>query len=172
MTIPAHAPGAPVITAATNAILSWQHRRGGIAHCLLRIRTLRTPDADDTATVVVVSQLRDNPRGLGIRADFAGAANAAAAQLLPAACRPTAVRWYAHYGQFSTYDPAGPDTLEEVTLDHDGTAFAEPTPERYRMMSAAETAAATAALHLEPVDELLAAWPWDTTGIPAPRPGE
>lgn len=167
MTAPPAAAATPVIVAATGAILTWQHAQAAApAHCLVRIRTLR--DANGIVTVVVASELRDNPRGRWINADFAGVANATTDQLLPAACDPNVVRWYAHFGAFSSYDDAGPETIEQVRLDRPGDRFVEPAPERYQLLTPAETTELAGVLHLESVDELLASWPWDI-GVPAPR---
>lgn len=167
MTSAPAAPATPVIVAATGAILSWPHATAAApAHCLIRIRTLR--ETDTVTTVVVASELRDNPRGRWISGDFAGVANAVVDTLLPASVDPRSVRWYAHFGEFSTYDVAGPETVENVELDqHDGR-FVEPALTRYRHLTPAQTAELSRVLHLEPVDELLASWPWDT-GVPAPR---
>ena len=63
---------------ATTAVLFWTHRRGGDAHCLVRVVTARPAGAhsvDGTpglSVTVVASELHDNARGHEIDADFAG----------------------------------------------------------------------------------------------------
>ena len=99
------------IVAATSAMLTWQHRRGRPARCLIRLRTIRGPhDSPGLSTAAIVSELRDNPRGYEIGSDFAGLADTALPQLIPPMCPPEAVVWYAHHGPFSSYDPTGPET--------------------------------------------------------------
>jgi hypothetical protein len=164
------------ILAATSAMLTWQHHRGSTAHCLIRLRTIRAatldPDAGGLVTAAVVSKLRGNPRELTLSSDFAGLANTALARFIPPSCPPETITWYVHLGQFSSYDPAGPETLERVTLTWDPSSgsYQQPGPEDYQLLDPDEFARYTALLYLEPVDELLAAWPWDTAAVPTPRP--
>jgi hypothetical protein len=164
------------ILAATSAMLTWQHHRSGAAHCLIRLRTIRAaaldPDAGGLVTAAVVSKLRDNPRELTLSSDFAGLANTALATLIPPSSPPETITWYVHLGQFSSYDPAGPETLERVTLTWDPSSgsYQQPGPDDYQLLEPDEFARYTALLHLEPVEELLASWPWDTAAVPTPHP--
>lgn len=151
------------IIAATSAVVVWPHRRGGWARCLLRVRVVR--DDKSTAhgsTTAVISMLRDNQRARGIGSDFAGCANAAATAFLPAT-DPQTVTWYAHHGPFSSYDPAGPETLERVRLRWDGQHYLDPHDTDFLLLDPAEFAAQSRALQLEAVEELLGRWTWDTT---------
>lgn len=162
-------PGArrPIV-AATSALLSWEHRRGGTAHCLVRLRTL---DGRDQAvggaleTLAVVSELRDNPPGRGILSDFGGVAEAVLAQLVPPASPPDAVTWYAHHGEFSTYDDAGPETLTRVDLRREGRRYVDDV-RGHHLLGWEEAAELAQLLRLEPVDQVLEAWSW--VGITPP----
>jgi hypothetical protein len=159
------------IVAATSAMLTWQHRRGRPARCLIRLRTIRGPhDSPGLSTAAIVSELRDNPRGYEIGSDFAGLANTALPQLIPPMCPPEAVVWYAHHGPFSSYDPTGPETLTRVALAWDGERYLEPTDDDHRLLSPKQFRDYTALLHLEPVEDLLASRVWETSPVPAPRP--
>jgi hypothetical protein len=160
----AHAP----IVAAATALLSWSHRRGGQARTLVRLRTIRTDVG--LATAVVASELRDSPRGHEIGSDFAALANTALRQLIPAAVPPQAVVWYAHHGEFSSYDPSGPETLTKIDLRWDGEQYLDPTPTDHHLLSTHQFTEYSALLQLEPVDALLSQWTWDGAPVPGPRP--
>ena len=100
------------------AIVSWQHRRGGKAHCLVRLY-----DHGGTVTAVV-SEVASNPAGRGAADDFprlAGIiARLACAEL---GAEPGAMKWVAHHGAFSYPDSFGGDTFTEIPLDWDGARF-------------------------------------------------
>ena len=127
--------------------------------------------------MVVVSELRGNPRGLEIGSDFAGLADAARARFLPASAAAESVVWYAHHGGFSSYDPAGPETLTRIPLRWTDEHYQEAALAEHELLDPAQHARTTAALHLEPVEDVLAAWGWDTgpddvgQGIIAPAGG-
>lgn len=175
MTIPDHSraagSGGPPLVAATTAMLVWPHRRGGPAHSLVRLRTIRgatlDPPQPGLVTVAVISELRDNPRGFEIGSDFAGAATAAWWRLVPRACPPAAVTWYAHHGEFSSYDPTGPETLTQIPLRWDTDHYLQAPLERHRLLTSAQLADYTAVLHLQPVADVLAADMWDLGADPA-----
>lgn len=155
------------LTLLTDAILAWRHRRGETAFCLARIRGTRDPTTTSGVQLtVVISELRDQPRGHYVLDDFAGVASTALAQLLPPVAEPAAVSWYAHHGQFSTHDPAGPETLTRFTLSWESQRYAQPGWDDQQLLSDADVAAFSTRMWLQPVAQLLAALPWD---IPAPR---
>lgn len=155
------------LTLLTDAILTWRHRRGQSASCLARLRGIRDPSrAEGLLVAVVVSELRDQPRGHHVLSDFAGIANTVLDQFLPPAAAPAAITWYAHHGQFSTYDPAGPETLTRVALAWDGARYQQPGTADLQLVPAAQAREVSTQLRLQPVETLLAALPWD---IPTPR---
>lgn len=152
------------LTVMASALLPWTHCRGGPAQCLARVRLFAPdPHHPPRRAVVVLSELRENPRGHGITADVPGAAAAARATLLPEALAPDAVTWLAHHGPFSTYDPSGPETFTELRPRWDGTRYTDDVHD-YRLLPPDEAAALVRALALQPVDHELRAWP-----APAPR---
>lgn len=163
------AADAAALTLRTDAILTWRHRRGENASCLARLRGIRDPGRDGGLLLAgVISELRDQPRGHHILSDFAGVANTVLAQMLPPAAEPAAVVWYAHHGQFSTYDPAGPETLTRVVMAWHLDRYQQPSPTDLHLVDPDEAAEFTTQLRLQPVDDLLGALPWD---IPTPRRG-
>ncbi len=158
------------ITVMSSALLRWSHRHGGTAHCLARARLLDTGAHGDGAqqapvmqAVVVLSELRDNPRGRGITADVPGALRAARAVLLPSAYPPDRVIWLVHHGQFSTYDPAGPDTLTRLAPHWDGQVHLDDVHD-HELLGQDLTAALTRSLGLGPVEDVLRSWP--QAGLP------
>lgn len=153
------------VVAVTAALLRWRHRRGAQAQCLLRVRILhaRSAGGDERVTVAVASELRGNPRGMEIGADFAGLATAACGQFLLPTLEPASVLWYAHHGEFSSYDPTGPPTMTRVPLRWDGIRYQEPPLVEHDLLDRGRYLQAVAELHLEPVAELLAGWGWSST---------
>ena len=150
---------------ATTAVLFWTHRRGGDAHCLLRVVTARPAGADSAdaapglSVTVVASELRDNARGHEIDADFAGLAAAVGAQLLPPATDPASLTWYAHHGQFSTYDVTGPETMTRMGLRPTSTGYADDLRDHV-LLSGSEFRDLVAVLGLAPVEQVLASRRW------------
>jgi hypothetical protein len=57
-----------------------------------------------------------------------------------------------------------------ATRDPNSGSYQQPGPEDHQLLEPDEFARYTALLYLEPVDALLAAWPWDTAAVPTPRP--
>lgn len=53
------------------AIVHWQHQRGEEAHCSVRVYA----DLLNQRTVVLLSQIRSNPRVTGLMSDLEGVAN-------------------------------------------------------------------------------------------------
>lgn len=151
------------------AVLRWAHRRGGAAQCLLQLRRATPhaadgPDTDDPdGLVVVASELRDNPWGLWLTDDVPGWTGAVLDQLVPRSVAPERIRWLARHGWYSTYDPAGPETLTELEPVWDGHRFADDV-HRHRLVPDAQARELAARWRLEPVDVALAA-----LGQPAPR---
>jgi len=112
---------------------------------------------------VVASELRDNPRGHGLTADVPDWAGAVLGQVLPRSVAPERIRWWVRHGWYSTYDPAGPETLTELQLGWDGHRFVDDV-HRHRLVPVAQARELAARWRLEPVDVALAA-----LGQPAPR---
>lgn len=155
------------LTLASDAILSWTHRYGSTTSCLARLRGTRDPSADGRLLLtVVLSELRGQPRGHYILSDVAGAANNARAQLVPGSVDPAAITWLVHHGQFSSADPTGPESLTRVDLHWTLDRYSTPPWEQVIRLNHDESRQLLAELRLRPVDEVLAAMPWD---IPRPR---
>lgn len=163
---------------AAAAVLRWAHRRGGEAHCLLQLRRAAPvtngpvtdapvtdgPDTDGPDVLVVVaSELRDNPRGLDLTADVPGWTGAVLDQVLPRTVAPGRIRWWVRHGWYSTYDPAGPETLTELRPVWDGHRFVDDV-HRHRLVPVEQARELAARWRLEPVDVALVA-----LGQPAPR---
>lgn len=162
-----HAPPDGALAVMSSALLHWTHRRGGPAQCLARVR-LFAPDPyrAPRRAVVVLSELRDNPRGHDITADVPGVAAAARVTLLPAVLPPEAVTWLAHHGPFSTYEPSGPETFTELRPHWDGTRYTDDVHD-HRLLPPGEAAALVRALALQPVDIELRTWPAPPPRVPA-----
>lgn len=143
---------------AAAGVLRWAHSRGGEAQCLVQVR--RDIGA---GALVVVSQLRDNPRGLGLVGDVPGWAGAVLDQVVPRSVAPERIRWLMRHGWYSTFDPAGPETLTEVGLGWDGRRFLDDV-HRHQLLPVEQARGLAARWRLEPVDVALAA-----LGQPAPR---
>lgn len=93
--------------------LSWEHRRGGRAHCLARLI-----NHNHDQSVVILSELATNPRGRGIAGDVASAAEAFLNHLrqIGTSLVPDSVIWVLHHGQFSSPDSFGaPETFTQVS---------------------------------------------------------
>jgi hypothetical protein len=134
------------------ALIRWQHRSGGPAQALARLVVLPAPEGP----VVVLSELASNPDAVGLVTDFAGAVHAALAALDQRAAAES-IRWFAHHGDFSSYDALGaPETFTEVTGHFEGGRFhAELTDQR--LLPAAEADALQRSLRLESIPAALAA---------------
>ncbi len=147
----------------TAAVLRWPHRRGGQAQCLVQLRREVSAGEVGAGAQVVVSELRDNPRGLWLTDDVPGWAGAVLDQVVPRSVPPERIRWWARHGWYSTFDPAGPETLTELELGWDGHQFVDDV-HRHRLLPVEEARELVARWLLEPVDVALAA-----LGHPAPR---
>jgi hypothetical protein len=113
------------------------------------------------ATTAVVSELRNNPRGREITSDFAGLATTALTELIPPACPPETITWYAHHGPFSTYDHTDePETLTRIDLRWDGQRYLDPDPTDHHLLPPGHADEVSSLLRLEPVEQVLAAWSW------------
>lgn len=160
---PDHDPGG-TITAMSSALLHWPHRRGATAHCLARVRLVADDDrGEPTRGYVVLSELRDNPRGLGITTDIPGVVRAVRATLLPATWPPSALRWYVHHGDFSTYDDAGRDTLTQLSPRWDDDVVRDDVHDHH-LLPPHRAAVLHRFLGLRSVTDELQSWP-----APAPR---
>lgn len=155
------------LTLASDAILSWTHRYGSTTSCLARLRGTRDPAATDRLLLtVVLSELRGQPRGHYILSDIAGAANNACTQLVPRSVDPNAITWLVHHGQFSSVDPTGPETLSRVDLHWTLDRYSIPGWDEVVLLDHDDFHRLLGELRLRPVEEVLAAMPWD---IPRPR---
>ncbi|MBM7054488.1 hypothetical protein [Streptomyces durocortorensis] len=96
----------------TTQLFRWRHRLNGEAFSLLRA----VYDPATGQAVAVVSELADSPVH-GITYDFADVADAAL-PLLRAHLSPhlASLLWIAHFGDFSSFDPGGPETFTAITL--------------------------------------------------------
>ncbi|MBC3189482.1 hypothetical protein H7X46_00155 [Pseudonocardia sp. C8] len=160
-------PTTPGLALAGDAILSWQHRYGAETSCLARLRGTRDPHSPDRMRLtVVLSELSGHPRGHYVLSDIAGAATTAVRQLVPGSVDPAAITWLVHHGPFSTPDPSGPETLTRVELDWSIDRYRTPGWDSTVLLDPGQTQALSDELHLQPVDEVLAALPWD---LPQPR---
>ncbi|MEU6945822.1 hypothetical protein ABZ957_11425 [Streptomyces sp. NPDC046316] len=102
-------------------LLRWQHHLGE-AHTLLRA----TYDPDTRQAVVMFSELESNPDDRAITSAFGPLAEAAL-PVLRAEFGPeiVSVVWIAHFGEFSYYDPSGPDTFTAISLKVGETGYAD-----------------------------------------------
>lgn len=111
----------------------------------------------------MASELRDNPRGLDVTADAPGWAHAVLDHLVPRSVAPERIRWLVRHGWYSSYDPAGPETLTELGPGWDGQRFLDDV-HHHRLIPVEQARELAARWRLEPVDVALAA-----LGQPAPR---
>lgn len=166
--------GAPLV-AATTAMLVWQHRRGETVRSLLRLRTVRAatlvPGQGGLVAAAVVSELRDNPRGTEIGSDFAALATTALLRFIPPACPPHAVTWWAHHGEFSSYDPAGPETLTRIPLHWDTDHYQELPLSEHQLLGPQQFTHYAMMLGLEPVADLLGGTVWESAVPERPATG-
>ena len=147
---------------AASVVLRWPHSRGGEAGCLVQLRRA-TDGADSDVLIVVASELRENPWGLWLTDDVPGWAGAVLDQVLPRSVAPDRIRWLARHGWYSTFDPAGPETLTELQPGWDGHRFVDDM-HRHRLVPDDQARELAVRWRLEPVDVALAA-----LGQPAPR---
>ncbi|WP_211367253.1 NUDIX domain-containing protein [Pseudonocardia kunmingensis] len=144
-------------------VLRWPHRRGGEAQCLVQLRRVAASGADPNSVVVVASELRDNPRGLGLTADVPGWTGAVLNHVVPRSVGPEQIQWLMRHGWYSTHDPAGPETLTEIEPVWDGHRFVDDLAV-HRLLPRVEAQELAVRWRLEPVDVALAA-----LGQPSPR---
>lgn len=139
-------------TAVTETLATWRHALGRDATCLLRL----IQPLDGGPATVVLSEIAQNPDALGITSDFPGAATAVWPVLARQASsvNPEDVAWFAHHGPFSSYDPAGPETLTEITLSFDGTHFTGDLS-GHRLLDSQQAREAITWWQLKPVDDVL-----------------
>ncbi|MFI6205536.1 hypothetical protein ACIBAI_03960 [Streptomyces sp. NPDC051041] len=132
-------------------LLRWQNRWSGPAHTLLRA----FHDPATRETVVIVSELADNPTDRGITGDFPSVADAA----LPVLRRHLSpdlghVVWIAHFGDFSSYDPGGPETFTRMDVTEVGGVHQE-NLHGHEPVTAQEVTALLKGHPLAPVPEIL-----------------
>jgi hypothetical protein len=65
------------------------------------------------------------------------------------------VAWIAHHGPFSSYDPAGPETITEIALAFDGQRYHD-DGSRHRLLTDMEVSQQVVPLELWPVEQVLA----------------
>ncbi|MBX7266803.1 hypothetical protein KIF24_12695 [Micromonospora sp. Llam7] len=137
-----------------SAVVHWTHRRGGDAHCLVRLYPRRD------RVVAVASEIRSNEDSSGIADDMAGVAAKAldlAREHLDA--EPHDVTWLAHHGPFSYYDAFDPDTFTLVPLDWDGRRYHD-NLENHRLLTGQQVYDLLDSRTLEPVPTALASLGW------------
>ncbi len=139
------------------AVVRWQHRRGGEAHCLVRLHLPWLLER----LVAVVSEIRTNPEGRGIISDFPGVA-AAVLRIVPTylGVGPRDVIWVAHHGEFSYPDAQGsPEIFTRIEMRWDGEHYRDDLRWHHRM-TPAEVAELLGDLRLAPVPHALAQLGW------------
>jgi hypothetical protein len=138
---------APDGTRTILTIVEWPHRGDGSAHCLAR---LVLPPAGKP--VAVLSEVRRNDEANDLLDDFPAAADALLAQVAGLVALPvTEVVWIAHYGPFSYYENAGPETYSVVPLHWDGAHYRAAGEDR--RLTPAEVADTLGRVPLEPVPD-------------------
>ncbi|MEU9999524.1 hypothetical protein [Streptomyces sp. NPDC050848] len=135
----------------TARLFRWQHRLNGEGFSLLRA----VYDPSTGQAVAVVSELADSP-ARGITHDFARVAEAAL-PVLRADLGPdlASVLWIAHFGDFSSHDPGGPETFTAITLKVSENGYRDDDEGDHRLT----TEEVTRLFHghpLAPVPEVLA----------------
>jgi hypothetical protein len=131
-------------------LLTWEHAHGGQARCLARLALPQTA----ARPVAVLSELAENPRGLGLASDVPGAARAFQAQMSSYAVLegPTVV-WLLHHGSFSSADAYGaPETFTRVAP---AAADAGLTGASQQLLTPGEVLDDIAPLDLSPVEAVL-----------------
>jgi hypothetical protein len=135
-----------------SAMISWQHRSGGQARALARLVALPAPERP----VIVLSELASNSDVLGLVTDFSGAVSAALTGLR-ADLAPASIRWFAHHGDFSSYDAQGaPETFTEIEVRFAAGQLQSDLKDQ-RLVTPAQTEALNRRLRLDPVADVLAA---------------
>ncbi|MER7164911.1 hypothetical protein ABT336_02380 [Micromonospora sp. NPDC000207] len=139
-----------------NAMVTWQHRRGGQAHCLVRLYP------SDGRVVAVASEISSNDDRYGIADDMSGVA-AKALHLVQEQFNadPHSITWLTHHGAFSYYDAFDPDTFTLIPLSWDGRCFQD-NLEAHRLLTEGEVRGLLGGRNLEPVPRVLAnlGWPF------------
>lgn len=100
---------------AVIALIGWDGDRGAA-------RALLQAVVDGGRARMFLAELRDWPE-CDLTTDveaFADAAWETLTSALPEPIDPCQVEWYLRHGQFSTYDPAGPETVTSVDLAWQG----------------------------------------------------
>ncbi|CAM5701856.1 MULTISPECIES: hypothetical protein [Streptomyces] len=132
-------------------LFRWRHRLNGQAYSLLRA----VYDPNTGHAVAVVSELADSPAH-GITYDFADVADAAL-PLLRANLSPhlASLLWIAHFGDFSSHDPGGPETFTAIALKVEGDGYRD-DDQGDRRLTADEVTRLFHGRPLAPVPDVLA----------------
>jgi hypothetical protein len=103
------------------AVVRWEYRYGGPAHCLGRLYS-----SSSSQLIAVLSEVRTNPDTRSMSsADQSRIAEAFLAVMpVEVPLEPRAVVWVAHHGEFSSYDAFGaPDSFTWLKLGWDGHQY-------------------------------------------------
>ena len=138
-------------------ILFWQHPEGQ-AHCLARVHfPPRGP------VVAIVTEIRSNPRELGMGLDFPRLAEALLRRL-PAgvSVQPAEIIWTSQFGEFSYWYEAldAPEAILRITLDWDGQHYAGDL-DGHHILTPGERDELLGEILLEPVPDVVAALGWE-----------
>jgi hypothetical protein len=137
-----------------DAVVAWQHRRGGRAHCLVRLYPFKD------RIVAVASEISSNDDRYGIADDMSSVAAKAlhlAQEHLNA--EPHRITWLAHHGAFSYYDAFDPDTFTLIPLAWNGQRYQDDL-EAHRLLTEREVHDLLRGQTLEPVPRVLTSLGW------------
>ncbi|MGL5865253.1 MAG: hypothetical protein ACRCYX_05170 [Dermatophilaceae bacterium] len=141
-------------TVRATTLVYWQHRWGGVAHCLARIHAPAYG-----RPVIILTEVDTNDYGRGVVRDPAAAADGLVPLLARLGVPHTScagITWLLHHGPFSYPDiPDAPEAFTEIQLGWDGSHFTD-HPDQQRVLTAAEGHQVTVAAALATVPEALA----------------
>jgi hypothetical protein len=142
-------------------IVHWWHSSNELAHTLARIYKI----SGELAPIVVLSEIRSNNTPLNhyrtsMGLDLGGVATALIQTLgreidMP----PEQIRWFDHYGTFSSYDSIGSDTFGQIGLFWNGKVF-ENSMQNHRRLSEQDVDTILGRLNLEEVYLVLRQLNW------------
>lgn len=138
------------------SILYWNHKRGGQAHCLVRLFVwLALPKV-----VVVVSELASNPIGLEITNDFTGIVEALSQQFqVDIGSKLNNVVWIVHHGRFSFIEALNQEVFMKVNLKWEEQS-AECDLSDWHILDSSQIQTLLDGIQLEPVQEALKDLDW------------
>jgi hypothetical protein len=138
------------------SILHWQHKRGGEAHCLIRIFICLT----QPKAIAVISEIESNPPGLEVTDDFAGVAEALIRLFrTDIESKLKDLVWVVHHGWFSFFEVLNQETFTRVDLKWKGQHI-ECDLSDWHLLQASEIQILLDGIELEPVQEVLKDLDW------------